>query len=237
MSFVDLGPIDYLLWLIGFSAEVAVVVCSICRHNFLRYLPLNLYVGFTALVSLGEFYCLYKFGFASTEYQYLYYYSDSLLTILLFFVIMQFYQHVFSEMHVSKYISAFALFLLFGTATFSYMVIAQHKDHLTTRFAVDLSRNLYFVGVILTYVLWGAVLKLRETRTHLIQLVLALGVFFSASAATYALRNLFPGLELSVLKWMPPVVAIWLPAAWAFTFTKVSEGERLETAQLLARAR
>jgi hypothetical protein len=108
---------------------------------------------------------------------------------------------------------------------------------LTTRFAVDLSRNLYFVGVILTYVLWGAVLKLRETRTHLIQLVLALGVFFSASAATYALRNLFPGLELSVLKWMPPVVAIWLPAAWAFTFMKVSEGERLETTQLLARAR
>jgi hypothetical protein len=36
---------------------------------------------------------------------------------------------------------------------------------------------------------------------------------------------------------MPPVVAIWLPAAWAFTFMKVSEGERLETAQLLARAR
>ncbi|MFZ0038676.1 MAG: hypothetical protein WAK91_14700, partial [Candidatus Acidiferrales bacterium] len=97
---MDLGPIDYLLWLVGFSAEVAVVVCSIKKRNFLRYLPLNLYVGFTALVSVGEFYCLHKFGFASSEYNYFYYYSDSLLTILLFFVIMQFYQHVFSEMHV-----------------------------------------------------------------------------------------------------------------------------------------
>jgi len=234
---MDLGPIDYLLWLIGFFAEVAVVVCSLKRRNFLRYLPINLYVGFTALVSLSEFYCLRRFGFASMEYNYLYYYSDSLLTILLFFVVIHFYQHLFVEMNVSTHIGAFAIFLLFGTAVFSYQVIAQHKDHLTTRFVVDLSRNLYFVGVVLTYVLWGAVLKLRETRTRLIQLVLALGVYFTASAATYALRNMFPVLEPSILKWMPPIVAIWLPLAWAFTFMKVSEADRLETAQLLARAR
>ncbi|HXW18184.1 MAG TPA: hypothetical protein VEJ39_07760 [Candidatus Acidoferrales bacterium] len=234
---MDLSPIDYLLWALGFSAEVAVVVCSIRRRNFIRYLPLNLYVGFTAVVSLGEFYCLRKFGFSSFEYSYFYYYSDMILTILLFFVIMQFYEHVFSEMQVGKHISGFATALLAGTAGFSYMVIAQHRDHLTMRFVVEVSRNLYFVGVVLTYILWGAVLKLRETRAHLVQLILALGVFFSASAATYALRNLFPGLEPSVLKWMPPLVAIWLPAAWAFTFSKVSEDARLETAQLLARAR
>lgn len=234
---MDLSPIDYLLWAMGFSAEVAVVVCSIKHQNFTRYLPLNLYIGFTALVSLSQFYCLRKFGFTSIEYNYLYYYSDTLLTVLLFFVIMHFYQNVFSEMHASKYISGFAIFLLAGTAWFSYMVIAQHKDHLTTRFAVDLSRNLYFVGVVLTYILWGAVLKIRETRTHLVQLILALGVYFSASAATYALRVLFPSLEPSVLKWMPPILAIWLPAAWAFTFSRVSEDARLETAQLLARAR
>lgn len=234
---MDLSPIDYLLWALGFAAEVAVVVYSIRRRNFLRYLPLNLYMGVTALVSLSEFYSLRKFGFSSAEYRYLYYYSDMLTTVLLYFVIMQFYQRVFSEMHASKYISGFAISLLAMTAGFSYMVIAQHRDHLTMRFIVEISRNLYFVGVLLTYILWGAVLKLRETRTHLVQLILALGVFFSASAATYALRNLFPGLEVSFLKWMPPLVAIWLPAAWSFTISKVSEDARLQTAQLLARAR
>jgi hypothetical protein len=234
---VDLSPIDYLLWALGFSAEVAVVVYSIKRGSFFRYLPLNLQVGFTALVSLGEFYCMRRFGFSSMEYNYFYYYSDTLLTVLLFFVIMQFYHYVFAEMHVSKYLSGFAIFLLAGTACFSYMVIAQHRDHLTSRFVIELSRNLYFVGVVLTYILWAAVLKLRETRTHLVQLILALGVYLSGSAAIYALRNLFPGLEPSVLKWLPPVAAIWLPAAWAFTFSKVPEDARLETAQLLARAR
>ena len=126
---------------------------------------------------------------------------------------------------------------------FSFMVIHQNmaihqsKDHLTSRFVVELGQNLYFVGVALTYLLWGAILKLRDTRTRLIQLVLSLGVYFSTSAVTYALRNLFPGLEVPILKWLPPLAAIWLPSAWAFTFTKVPEDARLATARLLARAR
>jgi len=40
--------------------------------------------------------------------------------------------------------------------------------------------------------LWGAMLKLRETRTRLIQLVLALGLYFSVFAASYAFWNLSP---------------------------------------------
>jgi glucan phosphoethanolaminetransferase (alkaline phosphatase superfamily) len=100
-----------------------------------------------------------------------------------------------------------------------------------------LGQNLYFVGVVLTYLLWGAILKLRETRTRLIQLVLALGVYFSATACTYALRNLFPNLESSVLKSIFPVVGLWLPVAWAYTFAKVSEDARLATARLAAGTR
>jgi VanZ family protein len=102
---------------------------------------------------------------------------------------------------------------------------------------VELGQNLYFVGVLLTYLLWGAILKLRETRTRLIQLVLALGVYFSATAGTYALRNLFPGLQPSLLKWVPPLVGVWLPLAWAYTFTKVAEDARLMPARLMVKAR
>ena len=93
------------------------------------------------------------------------------------------------------------------------------------------------VGVVLTYLLWGAVLKLRETRTRLIQLILALGVYFSATAGTYALRNLFPGLQESFLRWVPPLIGTWLPLAWAYTFSKVPEDARLMTARLVVRTR
>ncbi|MGA7916133.1 MAG: hypothetical protein WCA00_12915 [Candidatus Acidiferrales bacterium] len=232
-----LGRVDYLVWVVGFLLEIYVLVCSISRRDFLRYLPVNAYMGSAALVALGEYFTIQHYGFQSMNYRYYYYYSESLLTILLFWVIILFYQQVFAEMEASRYIRRAAALLLIATGFFSYMVIHANKDHLTSRFVVELGQNLYFVGVLLTYLLWGAILKLRETRTRLIQLVLALGVYFSATAGTYALRNLFPGLQPSLLKWVPPLVGVWLPLAWSYTFTKVSEDARLMPARLLVRAR
>lgn len=232
-----LGPLDYMLWAVGFLVEVYVVVCSLYRRDFLRYLPLNFYMFSVAMVTFGQYHYIRQYGFSSTAYFYYYYYSDSLLNVLIFFVIIHFYQQVFVEMHVSRYIRRAAGLLLAATAVFSYLVVHQNKDHLTSRFVVELEQNLNFVGLVLTYLLWGAILKLRETRTRLIQLVLALGIYFSAAAGSYALRNLFPDLESYVLRWVPPFLGVWLPLAWAYTFTKVSEDDRLATARLAVRPR
>jgi hypothetical protein len=232
-----LGPVDYALWVISFLLEAGVVVCTLYRKDFFKYLSLSSYMFCAALVNCGQFLCIQRFGFSSKQYLYTYYYSESLLTIIMLCVIIQLYQHVFVEMNVSRYIRGAAAILLLATALFSYAVVRENKDHLTSRFVVELGQNLHFSGVVLTYLLWGAILKLRETRTRLIQLVLALGVYFSATAGVYALRNLFPGLQPSVLRWMPPLIGTWLPLAWAYTFYKVPEDARLATARLLARAR
>jgi hypothetical protein len=180
----------------------------------------------------GLYFCIHTFGFASSKYVYYYYYSDSLLYVLMYFVIIQFYQQVFKEMKVGSQIRTAAALILAITAFFSYMVVHQNKDHLTTRFVVELEQNLNFVGVVLMYLLWGAILKLRETRTRLIQLVLALGIYFSATAGIYALRNLFPGLEMSLLRWLPPLVGTWLPLAWAYTLVRVPESAHLAPSRL-----
>ncbi len=146
-----------------------------------------------AFVTCGLYYCVQHFGFDSTTYVYFYYYTDSLLNVLMFWVIIKFYQETFAEMGVSRYIRGAAVMLILLTAVFSYAVVHQNRTHLTSRFVVEIGQNFYFVGVVLTYLLWGAILKLRETRTRLIQLVLALGIYFSADACTYALRNLVSG--------------------------------------------
>lgn len=228
-----LGPYDYFVWVASFVLEVYVVVCSLSRRDFHRYASLNIYMTAAAFVTVGEFWKLYKYGFSSIEYRFYYYYTDCLLTILLYFAVMGLYKHVFREMGVGRYIRLAALLLLLVTAGFSYLVVAHHKQNLGGRFVVEVAQNLYFVGVLLTYLLWAAVLKMRETRLRLIQLILALGVYFSAFAAVYAMRNLFPGLGL--LRFVPPLVGTWLPLAWAYTFTKVSEEARLATARLAAR--
>jgi Na+/citrate or Na+/malate symporter len=232
-----LGPFDYAIWVVGFLVEIGVVVCIVYRKELSRYLPLTIYMFAVALVNCGQYWCIERFGFASQQYFYCYYYTESLLIILLFWTIIQFYQETFREMNVSGYIRGGAVLLLLATSLFSYIVVHENRNHLTTRFVVELGQNLHFVGMVLTYLLWGAILKLRETRTRLIQFVLALGVYFSATACTYALRNLFPSLQPSVLRWVPPIMGVWLPIAWAYTFAKVSEDSRLATARLVARAR
>jgi hypothetical protein len=232
-----LGSYFGAVCLVSILLECYVVVCSVYRKQVVSELPINIYMLSAAGQTCGLSLCIYRFGYSSRQYGYYYYYTDSLLTILMFWVIIHFYQEVFNEMRVSRYVRVAAVLLLVATAFFSYLVVHQNRNHLTMRLVVEIGQNLYFIGVVLTYLLWGAVVKLRETRTRLVQLVLALGVYFSATAGSYAIGNLFPHLYLPFLRYLLPALGVWLPAAWAYTFTKVPDNARMAAGALLARAR
>jgi hypothetical protein len=225
------GPFEYCVWIICILLEAAVVVCAVKRHSFRRYLFLNLYMALSFLASVGRYQILSHCGFSSLEYAYFYYYSDVLLTIALYFAILNLYSLVFDEMKVERHLRLGAILVLGGTAWFSYAVINESSHRILSHFVYELSQNLYFVGLVLTYALWGAILKLRETRARLIQLVLALGVYFSAFAADYALRNLYPNAQ-SVFHYVTPLLGCVLPAAWTYTFLRVSEEARLAPSRL-----
>ncbi|MCU1240529.1 MAG: hypothetical protein JWO71_1255 [Candidatus Acidoferrum typicum] len=226
----SIGYAQAAIWFLGTILEVAVVVCAVTRHSFRRYLCLNLYMFFSFLVSVGRYQALSHFGLRSSEYKFVYYYSDAVLTIFLYLALITLYLHVFDEMKVEKYVRLAAVILLAGTALFSYGVVQQSQHRMLTSFVYELSQNLYFVGLVLTYLLWGAILKLRETRTQLIQLVLSLGVYFSAFAATFALENMFPKLES--VTYIAPVFGCLLPLAWAYAFWRFPHDARMSTARL-----
>lgn len=224
------GSLQNIIWGLGVAAALYVVGLSFYRGKFLAYFPLNFYMLSLGLASLGRRVFLSWYGAQSQEYAYFYYYSDMVLTIVLYFAILSLYQHVFAEMKVSRLIRVGGSVLLGLTAGVSYMMVHQNAHNMTKPFVVELSQNLYFVGVVLTYVLWGAVAQLRETRTRIIQLVLSLGVFFSAHAAFYAAWHMFPSAAVWV--GVIPVLGIALPVSWAYTFTMVSEEARIETARV-----
>lgn len=225
-----LGPVDYVVWFASAFFQAAVVVCSIRSRSFTSYLPLNLYMLGSLVLSICRFVIFMRSGYTSSEYVYFYYYSDAVDTVLLYSCIMGLYQHVLTEMGVSKYLRVGSILLLGGTALVSLLLVREHTNQLTTRFVVELSQNLYFVGVVLTCLLWGTVVKLRETRTRLVQLVLALGIYFSASAGAYALRNMAPDLKITMF--VPPLAGTFLPLAWSCTFWKIPEEARLATARV-----
>jgi hypothetical protein len=212
---------------------MAMVVCAIKKGAFRKYLLLNVYMLASVAVTVARFNVLTSYGFTSTQYIYVYYYSDALLTILLYFALGSLYAHVLSELKAERYLRFATLLLLAGTALFSYAVVEQSTTRLISRFVVELSQNLYFVGLVLTYILWGAILKMRETRMRIIQLVLSLGVYFSLFAADYALRNLYPSTR-SVLTSVQQLIACFLPLAWAYAFWFTSEEARLAPSRLAA---
>lgn len=230
-----LGPIDYAIWFACMIAQVGVVACALSKHSFQRYLTLSFYMLAALVLSLGRVFVLFKFGYTSLTYFKFYYYSDAVLTIFLYLALMGLYAHVFEELSATTHVRAGAVLLLAGTALVSFFMLDSSRDRLITRFVVELSQNLYFVGVVLTYLLWGAMLKLRETRTRLIQLVLALGVYFSAFAGSYAFRNLYPDLQM--WRYVAHGMQLWLPVAWCYTFLRIPEEARLAPARLATRHR
>ena len=220
------------IWYFGTALELGFVVCSVVRKSFVRYFFLNLYFLLAIGSSVGRHLFLSKFGVYSDEYHYVYFYTDALLTLALYVALISLYADVFGELRFGKYVRLLALVLLLGTALFSYAVVAQSTERLSTSFAYELSQNLYFVGLVLTYLLWGAALKLRETRTRLVQFILSLGLYFSAYAASYALVNM--ASKFAVVAFLGPALGCLLPLSWTITMWRHSEDARLVPAQLVA---
>jgi hypothetical protein len=226
------GSVAATVWYLGTAFELAFVVCSIVRKSFFQYFFLNLYFLLAVGSSVTRQLTVGVFGLGSTEYRYTYYYTDAMLTLALYVALISLYARVFYELRFGKYLRLTAVLLLVGTALFTYAVVAQSSDRLSTTFAYELSQNLYFVGLVLTYILWGAVLKLRETRTRLVQFVLSLGLYFSAYAASYALLNL--ANKYSVVYFIAPAFGCLLPLAWTVTMWRYTEESRLVPGQLVA---
>jgi hypothetical protein len=221
--------------MLGAFLPATVVVCAYQGRVVWKYATLNMYMMAASLLTVARFIVFWKYGFSSAPYAYFYYYSDAFLTICLYFALMELYSRVFQEMGINRYVRAGALLLLALTSWFTYQVVMNSSIKLLTKFVVELQQNLYFVGLVLTYLLWGAVMKMRESRTQVIQLVSALGVYFSAFAANYALHNLSKGhYNLAIWSYVPQILALWLPIAWAYTFARVPEEARLATARIAA---
>jgi hypothetical protein len=227
-----LDPVSYAIWLAVLLVEIFSFACLLRRKAFTQHFTLVFYLCACVAADVGSYSIIKTSGYNSNVYFYFYFYSQSLLTISLYFVLMNLYSHVFSEMGVGKHIRAGALLILAGTAGISCYMVAVSSNRLVTHFVAELGQNLYFVGVVLTYLLWGAMAKLRENRTRLLQLVLSMGVYVSLSAGSYALNNLYP--NHGFWQYYFPMTSMWLPISWAYTFTKIPEDARLTTARVLA---
>lgn len=228
-----IGPLGYTLWIVTGLLQAAVVVLALRAKCFLRYFSLNFYMLAACAVTVGRYMEFHYYGLSSKQYLSFYYYSDTLLTICLYFVLTWLFSEVFREMGAGKYVRWGAVTVLVVTAAVSLFIVRQAEHRLITKFAAELSQNLYFVGAMFTYLLWGAMVKLHKTETRLVHIVLALGVYLSAFAASFAFSNLYPHSWV----WRPLayIAALWLPIAWGYAFLKVPRDSHLSPATIAGR--
>ena len=135
------GSVELFIWYLGTAFELAFVVCSIARRSFFTYFFLNLYMLLSVLADVARWLILRHYGFKSAEYMYSYYYTDALLTVVLYVLLIGLYSRVFGELRFAKHMRLAAVVLLLGTAGFSYAVVAQSETKLGTFFAYGLLKT------------------------------------------------------------------------------------------------
>lgn len=216
-----LGPFDLLVWLIGFLAEVFVVVWALRDRTMLRHRTLLLYMAALAIDEVLSFSILRRFGFASNEYVYYYYYSDALLTLLMFVAIAGLCSRIFAEQERGWRVRAVMALILGITVVYATAVTAVKHQLLATRFAVEFSGSLYFTGMILTYGVWVLLLRRRDPRLRLVLVVSAFGIYFGGQTLIYVLRAIYP--SLIELHYLSPIMGAWLPVSLAYTFSRVPD--------------
>jgi hypothetical protein len=225
------GWLSNILWVSGVLAALYVAGRSIVSGDFLRYPILTIYMAAQAAMDISSVLVLRRYGLHSEQYAFHYYYLGSLLTVAVYFVVVELFQHAFHELGTSRHIRVASIVAVAAIAALAFAMVEKNTSRLTSRFVVAFSQNIYFAGVALTYMLWTTVLRLREMRTRLAHLVLALGISFTAVTAVYALGSLFPPAIAHVLATIVvPAAGTFLPVSWAYTFTRIPEEARVTAA-------
>ncbi len=216
----------YELIVAAFSVALSVGVVLVCLRNktFLRYLLLQLYLLSNLAFTLGCYYVYSVYQYDSLQYYYFYYVGDAIPNVIGYLLIGSFFDRLLRESVFHKYVRpTLAIFFVLIVGISAFFIVGS-VEHLYSEFVLELQQNLYFVGVLLTFLLWMSVNYLDVRSRRFTLLVSGLGIYFAAHAASYALRFLFSGLEAPMTV-VPPLAYNFMVGLWLYTFLWVPEEE------------
>ena len=216
----------YELSIAGLSVVLTLGTVVGCLYTklFLRYFVLNLYLLVNLLFTLGCYYVYSIYGYGSDQYYYFYFLGDAIQNVAGYLLIGSFFDRLLRESVFHKYVRpTLAIFFLL-IAGISALFISGSVDRLYSHFVIEFQQNLYFVGVLLTFLLWMSVSYLDVQSRRFTLLVSGLGIYFAAHAASYALWFLFPVLAPLIVV-VPPLAYNFMVGLWLYTFLRVPEEE------------
>ncbi len=218
------GSYELVVALLATVVSLAIVVVCLKQRCFLRYFFLNVYIIISVAFTWGCFYVLYKEGYDSLAYFYFYYTGDALGTIVGYLVIASLFDQLLRRSIFRPYVRPTLLIFFLLVVGISGLFISRNVQQLYPRFVIEFEQNMYFVGVLLTFLLWMTMTYLGAETRRFALLVSGMGIFFAAHAANYAIRFLFPSLSALTLV-VPPLAYNFMVGLWLYTFLWVPEEE------------
>ena len=216
---------ELIVLLIGPVLALGTVGVCLYQRCFLRYFLLNLYLLANVAFIASGYYLITRFGFESDRYYFFYYTGDALVNITGFIVIGSFFDRMLRESVFHKYVRPtlmFAFLLIVGVS--SRFLSGSMDRFYYSSFVYEFQQNMYFVGVLLTFLLWISMNYLQAETRRFVLLVSGLGIYWSAHAANYALQYLLPALG-PILTKVPPLAYNLMALLWLYTFWRIPEGE------------
>lgn len=219
-----IGNYDLVVAALGVVFSLGTVgVCLYCR-SFLRYLALNLYLLAIVGFILGGSYVISTFGYESYQYRYFYYTGDAIANIVGFVLIGTLFDRLLRESIFHKYVRPTLMISFLLIVAVSARFLSGNLDRFYSRFVYEFQQNIYFVGVLLTFLLWISMNYLQAESRRFVLVVSGLGIYFSSHAANYAMQYLFPVLG-PILTKVPPLAYNFMVLLWFYSFWRVPEEE------------
>jgi len=203
----------YTVWF-GILTIQALALYIAFRHGQIRkFWDLYLYFGLACAASSLRFAILEYYGFKSNEYVYVYYYSDTALTLSIFVVVLRLFAHAFNLKTWNGIPLRLAVIGVTAVALFSYSVAQFEVTSHVTRFVVQLSQNLFFAFLILTTASWIATLVKKMRGSVEVNLVWVFTIYL---AILFSAHEAIPSM-MTYRIIAPEIAGLWLVAGSALS--------------------
>jgi hypothetical protein len=187
-----ISPADIALWVYATVLSVFVVFLIILRGQFRRFAALGMYFVIESAVSLLRMHILNTYGISSTEYGYFYYYSDFLLSILLFFVVASLFQKAFPSLASALHLRIGSVMLAAGVGIFSLAIVLNSSGRVLGPWIVEYSQDIFFIGMLVTVVMFGIGTYKSNIHGPIYQLTFVFTYYYCFLTWLYLIRHFSP---------------------------------------------
>ena len=191
---MDSGIVSYAYQYGCYLIEAGLIVFVALSSQRRRSISAALYLSCMLATGVARTYALRRFGYHSTQYSNVYWKTDFLLVISLFFLVCLLFRraclHQEKMWRLVRLLLTFVSILVVGI---SGLFFSHHYGNHLADFIVEFSQNLYFTCLVLNTLLYLLLQQIDSVDDQLGLLVCGVGIQFAGPAATLALIHLTTG--------------------------------------------